>query len=336
MAQRSQYVRSRTSRLAVEALEPRDCPACIVYQAGGTVHILGDAAANTVIINEVPPSPLPPHLPGALRITADGALTEFAAGTVTRLDVQTRGGDDVVTYKSVVAPGKDGISSLSLSLGAGNDVADVTVMRRTASPADYDGSWSLAVDASTGDDSVVTRFGMIDFHAVRVQANLGIGNDTFAALFGGPLVDASGKPVVIQLNVQGGAGDDSMELEALTQAELADLTAIFQGGGGSDHITMAAGFSGDTPSRARLRALGGDGNDLISVYLGNTSPAGALQNSVVISGGAGADDLSFDGIGGTPFDAAIDGGIGFDVVSLGALSAHPRNCEMVISQPVPR
>src|SRR3954471_17548337 len=112
----------RTARLNAERLEPRDCPACVVYQAGRTVHVLGDGTANTVVINEVPTSPVPPHLPGGLRVTADGVLSEFPASAVVRLDVQTRGGDDVVTYRSVVAPGKDGISSLSISLGPGDDV----------------------------------------------------------------------------------------------------------------------------------------------------------------------------------------------------------------------
>jgi|GEM_PF-4340752 len=330
MALRNRYARSRVPRLAVEALEGRDCPACIVYQAGGTVHVLGDAGANTIVINEVPPSPLPPHLPGSLKITADGVVHEFPAGTVRRLDVQTRGGDDWVTYKSVVAPGKDGISSLSLSLGTGDDIADITVMRRTAPPSDYDGSWSLAVDASAGDDAVVTRFGMIDFHSARVHANLGIGNDTFAALFSGPIADANGQPAVIRLNVQGGAGDDSMELEALTQAERPDLTAVFQGEGGSDHITMGVAFSGDTPSRVRLQALAGAGDDLVSVYLSNSTPPGEFHNSVVIDGGAGSDDLTFDGLGDTPCDAVIDGGMGFDVVSLGEISAQLRNCELVL------
>jgi hypothetical protein len=135
MTQRNPYARSRASRLAVEALESRDCPACTVFQVGGTVHVLGDGAANTVIIDEAPTSPFPPHLPGSLRINADGVVTEFPTSTVKRLDVQTRGGDDVVIYKSVIAPGADGVSSLSINLGAGNDVADFTVMRRTAAPA---------------------------------------------------------------------------------------------------------------------------------------------------------------------------------------------------------
>ena len=98
MTQRNRDARSRASRLAVEALESRDCPACTVFQAGGTVHVLGDSTANLVIIDELPPSPFPPHLAGALRINADGVVTEFPTSTVKRLDVQTRGGDDVVLY----------------------------------------------------------------------------------------------------------------------------------------------------------------------------------------------------------------------------------------------
>src|SRR5262249_44126504 len=185
MAQRNQYARSRTARLAVDRLEPRDCPACVVYQAGGTVHILGDDAANSVVMNEV--GAHPPFFAGGLTITADGATTIFPAASVLRIAVQARGGDDVVTFQSSALAGKDGVSSLSLNLGTGNDVADVNVSRNTLAPADFVGTWSLTVTGSSGDDAVVTRFGRIDLHSVRVQANLGDGNDTFAALFGGPI-----------------------------------------------------------------------------------------------------------------------------------------------------
>lgn len=318
---------SPAARLGVERLESRECPACIVYKAGGTVHVLGDGAANTIVIRET--GPIPPFIPGGLSITADGVSTGFPAGSVLRLVVQTRGGDDVVTYTSSAAAGENGIASLALDLGTGDDVADVTVSRNTLAPADFVGTWNLTVSGSSGDDAVVTRFGRIDFHSIRIRANLGAGNDTFAALFGGPIAQAPGTPAVIRLNVQGGAGDDAMDLEALTQAELSDLTATFLGGEGDDDVTMAVGLSGNTPSRIRLEAMAGAGNDLVSVSLAGSTPAGAFRDSVVISGGSGADDLAFDGNGEPACDAVIDGGVGYDVCSLGSLSADVRHCELV-------
>ena len=336
MTQRIRYVRSCSPRLAVEALESRDCPACTVFQAGGTVYVLGDGTANMVIIDELPPSPFPPHLPGSLRINADGVVTEFPTSTVKHLDVQTRGGDDVVLYKSVIAPGADGVSSLSINLGAGNDVADVTAMRRTAAPPNYSGSWSLTVDASAGDDAVVTRFGRVDFQSVRVQANLGAGNDSFAAQFDGPIAAANGKPTLIRLNVLGGVGDDSMNLAAVAEVEMTDLSAVFQGGDGNDHITMTAAFSGTTPSRARLQALAGAGNDIVSVTMASTSPHGAYSDSVVIRGGSGNDDLSFDGLRSPACNAVIDGGADFDIGTIAGLSSRFRNCETMTTRSVPR
>jgi hypothetical protein len=336
MTQRNRSARSRARRLAVEALEARDCPACTVFQIGGTVHVLGDGTANMVIIDELPTSPFPPHLPGSLRIIADGVVTEFPTATVKRLDVQTRGGDDVVLYKSVIAPGADGVSSLSISLGAGNDVADVTVTRRTAAPPVYAGSWWLTVDGSAGDDAVVTHFGRIDFNSVRIQANLGAGNDSFAAEFDGPIAAANGKPTLIRLNVLGGLGDDAMNLDAVAEAEMADLSAVLQGGDGNDHITMAAAFSGTTPSRARLQALGGAGNDIVAVNLASTTPPGAYSNSVLIRGGSGNDELSFDGLQSVVCNAVIDGGADFDIGAIAGLTARLRNCESVTTRSVPR
>src|SRR5262249_40774142 len=151
------------------------------------------------------------------------------------------------------------------------------------------------------------------------------------ALFTGPIAVANGQPTLIRLNVQGGAGDDSMDLDAVTQAaSLADLTAVFQGGSGFDLITMAVAFSGNRPSRVHLEALAGAGDDFVSVDLVSLNPPGEFSNSVVIHGGLGDDDLSFDGVGLVPCDAAIDGGVGFDVSWLGGLAARVRDCEMVI------
>ena len=329
MAQRYQYVHSRAARLNVEALEPRDCPACVVYQVAGTVHVVGDDAANTVVISEAVTNPT--YIQGSLTITADGVSTIFPAGSVHRIDVQTRGGDDVVNFQSSSTAGKDGISSLSLKLGTGDDVADVAVSRIMPAPADYVGAWNLTVYGSSGDDAVMTRFGSIDLHAIRIRANLGDGDDTFAALFTGPIAAANGQPTLIRLNVQGGAGDDCMDLDAVTQfASFADLRAVFEGDGGFDLITMAVAFSGNIASRVHLEALAGPGDDFVSVDLVSLNPPGDFSNSVVIHGGFGDDDLSFDGIGLIPCDAAIDGGLGYDFVWLGGLPARIHNCEMEI------
>jgi hypothetical protein len=177
---------------------------------------------------------------------------------------------------------------------------------------------------------------MIDFNSVRVQANLGGGNDSFAAQFDGPIAAASGKPALIRLNVLGGLGDDSMNLAAVAQAEMTDLSAVFQGGDGNDHITMAAAFSGTTPSRARLQALAGAGNDTVSVNLANTTPPGASGDSVIIRGGSGNDSMSFDGLRSPACNAVIDGGADFDVGAIAGLSARFRNCETMTTRSVPR
>jgi len=328
MTRSNRYIHSRAARLNVERLETRDCPACVVYQTGGVVHVVGDESANTIVITELGASP--PLIAGGLTITADGVSRDFPAGSVRRIGVQTRGGDDIVTFKSSAAAGNDSISWLALNLGRGNDSADVAVSRNVSAPADFVGTWNLTVNASAGDDTVVTRFGSIDLHSVRIQANLGDGDDMFAALFTGPIA-AANQPTEIRLNVQGGAGDDSLDLDAVTQAaSLADLAAVFQGGDGSDLITMAVAFSGDTPSHVRLQALAGAGDDFVAVDLVSLNPPGAFNNSVVIHGGSGSDDLSFDGVGQTPCDALIDGGLGFDTFWPGDLSARVRNCETVI------
>src|SRR5262245_21486826 len=261
MTQRNSYAQSRPPRLAVEALESRDCPACTVFQAGHTVHILGDGAANTITISET----VPPATPATMTIIADGTTTTYAGGTISRVYIQTRAGDDVVTYKSSVVPGREGISLLSISLGTGNDLADVTDSQAISTAGDVPGRWSVMIDGSAGDDTVVTRFGRIDLQALRVRANLGEGNDTFAALFAGTIATMSGTPTAIGLNVQGGAGNDSIDLHATAHVEGGYLTAIFQGGEGDDEITMAVDLTGNHENTVHLEALGGSGSDIMSV-----------------------------------------------------------------------
>src|SRR5262245_4242032 len=327
MTQRNSYAQSRAPRLAVEALESRDCPACTVFQAGHTVHILGDGSANTITISEA----VPPATPAAMTIIADGTTTTFAGGTIARVYVQTRAGDDVVTYKSSVVPGREGISSLSISLGTGNDVADVTDSQLISNVADMPGRWSVMIDGSAGDDTVVTRFGRLDLGSMRVRANLGEGNDTFAALLAGPIANMSGKAIAIGFNVQGGAGDDSIDLQAIAQAEATFLTAIFHGGAGDDEMTMAVDFVGKRPGRVHLEGLAGSGNDFVSVDVSDQTPSSRDdRNTVIMSGGSGDDDLSFDATTNKRYYLSIDGGADFDTFWRGSFSVRPLNCEILM------
>jgi hypothetical protein len=172
----------------------------------------------------------------------------------------------------------------------------------------------------------------MDLQALRVRANLGEGNDSFAALFAGTIAIMSGnKPTAIGLNVQGGAGDDSIDLQAISQVEGAYLTAIFQGGAGNDEITMAIDFAGNRESLVHLEALGGSGNDFLSVDVTElTSALDGTRNKVVMNGGSGDDDLSFDAASKKRFNLSIDGGADFDTFWPGSLSVRPQNCEIVM------
>src|SRR5262249_267673 len=86
MTRSNRYIHSRAARLNVERLETRDCPACVVYQTGGVVHVVGDESANTIDITEFGTSP--PTTPGGLTITADGVSRSYPVGSVRRIGVQ--------------------------------------------------------------------------------------------------------------------------------------------------------------------------------------------------------------------------------------------------------
>src|SRR5262249_27237116 len=129
MTHRPPTTRSRT-RLTLQAFEPRDCPACTVVQAGTILYILGDNTANTVVISDSGPARGPTEPPPAeLTVAADGQTTDIPNSTITRVVVQTLGGDDSVTYQPGVPNGTQAVKSLLLDLGSGNDAALLTVSR---------------------------------------------------------------------------------------------------------------------------------------------------------------------------------------------------------------
>src|SRR5262245_31825042 len=128
-------MRHTTRQLTLQAFEPRDCPACTVAQAGTTLYVLGDNTANTVVISDSGPARGPNgSTPAELTVTADGQITDIPNSNITRVVVQTLGGDDSVTYQPGALGGTQAVQSLVLDLGGGNDTALLTVARPVADP----------------------------------------------------------------------------------------------------------------------------------------------------------------------------------------------------------
>lgn len=106
----------RDCALHLEPLGERLCPSCTVIQAGTTALVLGDGADNSLRLSDSR---------GALSVVCDD-LTSTLQG-VSRLVVQTLGGNDIVNFQPDDTGG--GVKTLQLDLGTGDDVADLSFTR---------------------------------------------------------------------------------------------------------------------------------------------------------------------------------------------------------------
>src|SRR5262249_12593138 len=200
------------TRLTLQHFEPRDCPTCPVLLAGQTVRVMGDNAANTITLTDEGGKPNPASalftLP-QLTVTADGETTVFPRGVAQRVLVLALGGDDSVTYHPVEIDGPQGVRSVSVNLGSGDDTAEFAISR----PLEIDGNVGLAtvplnvdLTGGPGDDVATVDVGSVTEAALSFRANLGAGDDTLAAAFAGPMINHDLFIRLAALFVQGGQG----------------------------------------------------------------------------------------------------------------------------------
>src|SRR5262245_26669516 len=86
---RSPRPATQNAVLRLEQLESRWCPSCTVTKFGSTLRITGDAMNNNVAIVD--------NGAAGIVVTCDG-VTSPAAKNITRILVDTKAGDDTVTY----------------------------------------------------------------------------------------------------------------------------------------------------------------------------------------------------------------------------------------------
>jgi uncharacterized protein (TIGR03118 family) len=223
-------------------------------------------------------------------------------------------GVDLGDFTDVPGPAGFGRSTMNVNItgsNRGQDVDNVTLLA------------SGAVDTGS---------------TLNFNANLGAGNDRFAALIDAGnfrIANGAGGTAggAAHFNVQAGSGDDAISFKSLNQNRAIELSGLLDvnvfEGSGTDNIKVdlgGAGFTDGTPSartatnRAfRLRLLGGSGDETTKVNLAN-SPTATFDYDVAILGGSGANDITFIGInpaGGTPTfgpsgSILIDPGFGAD------------------------
>ncbi|MBI2826142.1 MAG: hypothetical protein HYX69_15795 [Planctomycetia bacterium] len=236
----------------LEALEDRLCLSVTVTSVavanGNELRITGDSAADTVNIADAGN--------GHIEVTDASGTLLGSADNVTRVKVNTKGGEDVVNY-ALTGPLTNS-ESVTIYLGTGEGD-------------------SANIDLSQG----VTGANL------RMYVEGSAAADTIAATLG-PLSDAR-----VGLTIDGRAGDDNISVTSAAAdiQEDASLRVQLLGGRGDDNITTT--FDGELLGDFRYAVNGGQGADTIASDLTVASGStGRLSASA--AGGAGVDTVTLN------------------------------------------
>lgn len=266
--------RRRGVNLQLEALENRCCPSALSALAvhGSTLVVKGDNTANNVAITD--------DGQGNVTATMDGK-TVTGSGIRTII-VNTRGGDDVVSYTWTGSLTAD--QHLVLHLGKGDDQVLLD-----ASQGMQASRVKIDLHGNDGDDQVTAKLGAVDGTNFFLNANLGKGDDLLDVTLANMLVNQAR----VRFHVHGHKGNDTMAFHA-TDLKIDDgaaLTLFLKGSQDADTINVD--YKGMMHGLLKLRADGNQGKDVITANAildpGSTGTINALVN-----GNQGNDELTLN------------------------------------------
>jgi hypothetical protein len=225
-------------RLRCEHLEGRDCPAAQIFQFGGFLVVTGDAASNTIVVNDLGN--------GRLAIVADGKSS--LRTNVQTVVIATGGGDDTVSYNLFGAASAANV--LAVTTGAGNDSISVN---GTA----LSDSLTVGVNAGIGDDDIsVNLSGVPVGAAVNLFLTGGSGNDSFDLSAAGE-VDGT-----LNIRANGGGGVDTLSGDIDVGAgSTGTVAAILSGSFGDDFLDLSVTGAGLGGIGLTAEIRGGLGTD---------------------------------------------------------------------------
>ncbi len=327
---------------SLDTLETREVPAVMAVFNTSTLSVVGDAAANNIVVSA--------DTAGNLQVTNNGVAvsitTTFGSATKANLSnvfVDAKGGDDsinldrslnVLDANGKLASAPSGV----LSGGGGNDNISAGTGGFVGGVIGNVIVGNLVMDGGSGDDFLNSGFG----NDVLLG---GDGNDTMQWL-PGTLVDTfdggSGNDTAIVVGNGNNQGDAfRLDADPTTGGALFQRTnlvpfkigitttenVVMRTQSGDDSITVTA-LAGTGVNRVVMD--GGDGNDTLDgsaadvkleIYggAGNDVLIGGSKNDV-LSGGDGNDTLT----GGRGLDT-LDGGAGNDILDDGVKDGQQDN-----------
>ncbi|WP_204378726.1 GA-like domain-containing protein, partial [Rodentibacter caecimuris] len=235
--------------------------------------------------------------PGSVIDTGDGNdIVKISNSIRNGSKVDTGSGDDTVVVGIDIKGGS------KVLLGEGNDNLQVNGQIR----------YGIDITAGSGNDTVIINKG-IDVNQAKSDANkvvidLGDGDNalTIGAKYANRLVNAlevnsgDGADVITinsnkvnNIQIQSGAGDDTIDLQASTFVQTYTGMKAIDAGAGNDTIKL--GKFGNLANTNKLSVNAGEGDDTVELYYSYDSSAS--QNQGLILGGTGSDTLSLKGSG---------------------------------------
>ncbi len=243
MSQRaSNRKRIPTARPRLECLEDRSCPSSVTV-VGHTLTLTGSGVGDQITITD----------DGQGNISG-GVNGQRAVGSgITHLIIRAQRGGDTISYS--LSNQLSVSETLDFHLGRGGDSLTLDLSAGVIAP-----KLNINIFGGSGSDVVSATFGAITGTHLNLRAALGAGDDQFTATLAGNLLGRANA----QFDVNGGAGNDSLQVNA-TEAGIdpaAVLGIQLQGGAGDDALT--ATYSGQDNGRLRIRADGAGGDDALT------------------------------------------------------------------------
>jgi hypothetical protein len=249
----------RTFQPRFEPLEERWCPSVTVSTValndGNLLKITGDSAADTVNISDLGN--------GHLDVTDGDGNVLGSADDVTRVRIETKGGNDAVHY--TLANQLTNSQAIYVNLGSGDSNEATFDFGLGVS----DSKLFVAVEAASGADTISAIFGSLT--AARAGIVMyGGGGDKLSVAATGATIDEDSS---LFAYVDGAGGNDSIDTTFAGQI-LGALHVSALGGRGADTITSNVTADPGSTGRLFATANGGPGTDSVTLNVNDNSGDG--------------------------------------------------------------
>ena len=253
----------RTFRPQLEPLEERWCPSVTVSTVpvfdGNLLKITGDSEADTVNVSDLGN--------GHIDVTDGDGNVLGSADDVTRVKIDTKGGDDVVHY--TLANQLTNSEAILVNLGSG-DTNEATF---DFTPGVSDAKLFVSVESASGADTISATLGSLTAAHAGIVMYGGGGNDHLSVSATGAIIDEDSSLVV---RLDGAGGNDNV-VTTFSGQVMGGLFVSAEGGRGDDIMTSDVTADPGSTGRLLATAAGGQGTDNVTLNVNDNSGDGGAS-----------------------------------------------------------